>query len=390
MRDWKSLLAEALKLTAHQLERLLEGISHRFRDRLGWTRPVQIIPYRGYGNSAEIFLQGRVVEERKLGTPEEDDAWWENALDMYRRFRARDIGGVRVQARCLGQTQETVTDEEGYYRFHLKLQNAPPNDRLWHDVEIELLEQVREEQPEVRVTGSVMIAGSDTEFGVISDIDDTIVKTHATDLLTIARLTFFHNARTRMALPGTAAFYEALHRGSNGQRLNPFFYISSSAWNLYDLFVDFLELNSIPAGPVLLRDLGIDKTKFLKTGHEHKLDKIRHILETFPDLPFLLVGDEGQKDPSLYEQITHECPGRIRAIYIRDLRNKHRDEEIARLATELQQLGVDLLLIEDTTGAAEHAAANDWIGPHEVERVRQDCNADLTDRDAAERILRDG
>ena len=136
MRDWKSLLAEALKLSAHQTDRLLEGVSHRFRDRIGWTRPVQIIPFRGYGNSAEVFFEGRVLEERKLGTPKEEDAWWENALDMYRRFRARDIGGVRVQAIFLGETQETVTDDEGYYRFHIGLDQHPPGDRLWHDVEI--------------------------------------------------------------------------------------------------------------------------------------------------------------------------------------------------------------------------------------------------------------
>lgn len=386
MQDWKTLLAEGLKLTAHEVERAFEAASHRFRDRMGWTRPVQIVPFHGYGNTAEIFLQGRVLEHRELGTPHDDNRWWENALDMYRRFDSRDIGGVRVKATFAGQVEEVVTDEEGYYRFHISLDRCPDNERLWHGVEFELLDQVRDDQPDVRATGAVMIPTSRTEFGVISDLDDTVIKSHATDLLNIARLTFFHNARTRMALPGTAAFYQALHRGSDGAQLNPFFYTSSSAWNLYDLLIDFLELNEIPAGPVLLRDLGFDRTKFIKTGHEHKLDKVRQILETYSDIPFLLIGDEGQKDPWLYEQIAREFPSRIRAVYIRDIRARNRDEEIARLAGELKHIGVELLLIEDTHAAAEHAVARGWIPPGALDLIRDDRNMDLTARNSMEQL----
>ena len=389
MRDWKSLIGEALKLSAHQAERVVDRVSRCVRRRMGWTRPPQIIPYRGYGSSTEVFLEGRVIEEQPLGTPCADDAWWKNALAMYRRFRTRDVSDVPVQAMFLGQTQQTVTDDEGYYRFHLSLDRPPDNGALWHDVELRLPAEVRAGTAAKTATGSVMIARRDSQFGVISDIDDTIMKSHATDILNAARLTFFQNARTRLALPGTAAFYQALHRGSDGQRRNPIFYISSSAWNLYDLLTDFLELNSIPAGPVLLRDLGIDPTKFIKTGHEHKLDKIRQILATFPDLPFLLVGDEGQKDPWLYEQIAREFPGRIRAIYIRDIRHRHRDEEIAQLTSKLAPLGIELLLIEDTTAAAVHAAERGWIEPHELDAIRENRDLDIIERKSAEQVPRE-
>ena len=389
MRDWKSLIGEALKFSAHQVERVVDRASRRIRRRMGWTRPPQIIPYRGYGSSTEVFLEGRVIEEQPLGAPRADDAWWENALAMYRRFRTRDVSGMPVQATFLGHAQQTVTDDEGYYRFHIPLDEPPDGGALWHDVELTLPENVSAKRAATTATGSVMIARPDSQFGVISDIDDTIMKSHATDILTAARLTFFQNARTRLALPGTAAFYQALHRGVDGDRRNPFFYISSSAWNLYDLLTDFLELNSIPAGPVLLRDLGIDPTKFIKTGHEHKLDKIRQILNTFPDLPFLLVGDEGQKDPWLYEQIAREFPGRIRAIYIRDIRHHHRGREIARLASELAPLGVELLLIPDTTAAAVHAAEQGWIERQELAVIREDRDADITEQEAADGVLRE-
>ncbi len=151
-----------------------------------------------------------------------------------------------------------------------------------------------------------MIPGPGARFGVISDVDDTVLVTGATDAVGMARTVFTGNALSRMTFDGVAELYRAL-RGEQG---NPIFYVSSSPWNLYDLLDDFLALNGLPAGPILLRDWGLSSIELLPTDHHHhKLGTIHAILSTYPDLPFLLLGDSGQQDPEIYAQIAGGASG---------------------------------------------------------------------------------
>ena len=62
----------------------------------------------------------------------------------------------------------------------------------------------------------------------------------------MSRTTFLNNARTRLPFAGVAEFYRSLQLGRNGKRNNPFFYVSSSPWNLYDLLKDFLDTTTDP------------------------------------------------------------------------------------------------------------------------------------------------
>ena len=144
---------------------------------------------------------------------------------------------------------------------------------------------------------------------------------------------------------------------------NPIFYVSSSPWNLYDLLHEVFEVHGIPAGPLFLKDDGIAKEVLLSLGHrEHKLRSIEHILQTHQDLPFVLVGDSGQKDPEIYREVAERFPGRIRAIYIREVAESQvRDAELHALQRELEAMGVPLVLAGDTVTAARHAASLDLI-----------------------------
>src|SRR5690606_30277301 len=136
----------------------------------------------------------------------------------------------------------------------------------WHPVEITSC--AGPEGRTSRAIGQILVPPSDSRFGIISDMDDTVIRSHVTEFWKVARLTMLHNARTRKPFEGVAAFYRALQAGGDGTRHNPIFYVSSSAWNLYDLFRVFLEHNQLPSGPILLRDYGIDEDKFMvDQGH---------------------------------------------------------------------------------------------------------------------------
>ncbi len=138
------------------------------------------------------------------------------------------------------------------------------------------------------------------------------------------------------------------------------FYVSSSPWNLYDVIAEFLEAQGIPAGPLLLRDWDLGPS--LLRNAAYKSGVIREILATYPSLPFILIGDSAQEDPEIYADVVGTHPGRILAVYIRNVRQHPEDSPAIRaLAQRVSAAGSTLVLADDTLTAARHAAAHGWI-----------------------------
>jgi phosphatidate phosphatase APP1 len=214
-----------------------------------------------------------------------------------------------------------------------------------------------------------MVPSPGAHFGVISDIDDTVIASYARDFLRMARTVLLGDAQDRSPFPGVSAFYRSLHAG-----LNPLFYVSSSPWNMYDLFVDLFALRRIPLGPLFLRDWGIKPREYMPRDHQkYKLKTIRAILDFYPHLPFILIGDSGQEDPEIYSQLVTLYPGRIQAVYIR-----HVDQDVARgaevqaLAKQAQETGTPIILAEETQTMAEHAARKGWLSKQDAAQVETD------------------
>ncbi len=373
----KSLIAQL----GYQADNQVDQLRARLRQRLGYRyAPLQIIPYRTFGTAEEIMLAGRVLETAEDFEPEDDDTLWDNLEAMYRRFASKEVPGVQLSARYESATANTVTDNEGYFQTTLQIpaHSTPPGG--WIKVQVETLNSADFGQERSAAEADVLIPPATATYGVISDIDDTVVVSHAFNLLKMARMLFLNNARTRMPFPGVAAFYQALQRGASGHDLNPIFYVSSSAWNVYDLLVDFMQLNEIPSGPLLLTDYGANQSGFLFSGHSvHKMQAIRRILDTYPHLPFILIGDSGQRDPEIYQRVVEEYPGRILAIYIRDVTQADRAAEIQVIRDALQAGNVPMLLEADSMAAARHAAAQGYIQPEAradvSEKVEEDQSA---------------
>jgi phosphatidate phosphatase APP1 len=365
MAFWKPSLNDLLKSGLQRLDARFNAIRGGIKSRTGRLAPPKIMPYRGYGNAEQFHLLGRVLEDRRLGSPKEDDTGWDNLWAMYRRFAVYSFAGVRVRAEFDGQTWTATTDEQGRFAFHWKPPAALDRHKLWHEVRLTVLDEEVENHERSRATGIVLTPPEDCRFGVISDVDDTVLYSDATDAVQMVRIACMHNARTRTPLPGVAEFYRALEQGGGGSP-NPFFYVSSSAWNLYDMLADFFDLNDLPRGPIFLRNLGSGSQHQVKSGHKHKLDRIREIMGAYPRLPFLLIGDAGQEDPTLYRQAVLDFPGRVKAIYIRAVRNRAHDEKVRRVTAELLELGTPIILVEDTHAAVAHAVSLGLIDPQAV------------------------
>jgi phosphatidate phosphatase APP1 len=344
--------------------------------KLGLIRSVMIMPYQGFGNNDEFFFLGRVLRDRGIGLSTMEDSGWRNFSRMYKRFMTWEIPFVRVKA-YFGDTTETVkTDEEGYFEFRIKHHHPEIAAESWQEIKLELVDKVTKKYNEVIATNRIFIATERVEFGVISDIDDTIVPTGATRIWEMLKTTFLRNAHSRIPFAGVSAFYQALSKGPTGKGNNPFFYVSSSPWNLYDFLMEFMNIHEIPQGPLMLRDIGLSREYFIAGSHfDHKLTQVERIFEIIHDIPFILIGDSGQHDAEIYHQVIKDFPGRVKMVYIRDVdQNSH--EKVLKTAIEIKKLGVEMILVKDTIEAAVHAESKGWLIESDIRDIAEEKKED--------------
>ncbi|MDH3664307.1 MAG: DUF2183 domain-containing protein [Alphaproteobacteria bacterium] len=349
------------------LRRLVKSASQTAR-----RGKVVVQTYRGYGSVRRIFLMGRVLREPSPAAPS-GQGLWSNLRLVWRRMRAWGLDDVALSVR-FGKAKTTVrTDRDGYFRLDLELPEAPPADQLWHRVAIRLDQPVA-----IDVEGDVFIPRDDCRLAVISDIDDTIMRTGVANKVMMMWRLFVQGADSRTAFPGMAPFLRALHCGPEQGEANPMLYVSRAPWAIYGVLDRFFNLHGIPEGPILfLRDWGLTLQHPLpRRGKGHKINLIRQMITHYDDLQFILIGDSGQHDPEIYAEIARSHPGRVRAVYIRDVSTAPgRDQAIARMASDFQANGCSLLLAADTMAMARHAADEGLIADAALNEIATEIKA---------------
>jgi phosphatidate phosphatase APP1 len=343
--------------------------------RLGSDRPLLVLPYLGFGNASKLWIKGRVLDEASFREQTGQDSSWSNLVALYHRLESDEVAGARVTAHFDGRSWQTVTDSGGYFEFEI-LPSSPLAGGA-HRIDLELPDSLGADGQPVRASAEAFVPAASARFGIISDIDDTVLWTNVTNKLNMALMLARTNAHTRKPFKGVAAFYRALRDGASGNEDNPLFYVSSSPWHLFGFLVDFLRLQGIPVGPLLLRELGMrDVFKLTKHGN-HKLEKIELILRFYPGMQFVLIGDSGEKDPEIYAEIVRRHPQAVRMIYIRNVNpDPVRIEALDKLIEEVSTTGTQLILAPDSVFAASHAAAEGLIKVDRLAGVRSDKKED--------------
>lgn len=329
-----------------------------------------MVGYRGYGTRDRLHVLGRALEDEGILAADEAHSRWRNVAEALKRFDADPLPHAQVVA-TMGDVRATFeADDEGFVQQWLALP-APLMTTGWHGVELALAS----DPPESACIAHVLVPSDRARFGVISDIDDTVLQSRVATPLHAARLMFFENARTRLPFPGVAAFYRALVDGASGDEGNPIFYISSSPWNVHDVLADFLDAQGIPLGPLLLRDWDVSRSLVKHSGH--KAQRIGEVFDAYPRMPFILVGDTSQEDPEIYAEAVREHPGRVLAIYIRDVAATDvRRQAVAALASAVEAEGISLVLAPETLTIAQHAAARGWIDDAQLPGIGEEKRED--------------
>ncbi len=376
---WTGKVKRALTRLLLSLER--DFTTFRKLGRFRSKRPFEVVPYLSFGTATQLFVRGRVIEDKGLAIATPDASRWRNFLDTYKRFVSNKVPHARLNVVYPGGEQELEADAQGYFKARLELSAAVPAG--WTEVSYTLLSPQRRGVEAAQAVGRVLVPEPGAQFGVISDMDDTVVQTDVTRWVRVLGAVLFGNAHTRLPFRGVATFYRALERGVTGAR-NPLFYVSSSPWNLYDLLLEFLTLGQIPLGPLNLRAWRGGTGELFPGEHgAFKQGEIKRILDTFPELPFILIGDSGEQDPEIYGEIVEHYPGRIVSIYIRDVSGEARRGVVTSLGQRVRERGSQLVLVGDTAAAAQHAFTEGWIGEAGLAEVRAEKERDTGFLDSA-------
>ncbi|HBR83196.1 MAG TPA: hypothetical protein DD861_03205 [Erythrobacter sp.] len=310
------------------------------------TAPVRIQPYLGYRNRERLHITARALRSR-VGKFEKRSRW-RAAKTMIGQFASHEVADMPVELEIARpgappQRHRGLTDAEGFVRFDIEFDSAWDYDEhpAWETVVFHW----HTGDEDQCINAHVLAPGDDTGLAVISDIDDTIIETGITGdfrkVMRNWRRVLMQMPEERIIVPGADVFYNALGGGEVlaegaghvGDRQpathRPFFYVSSSPWNLFSYLVTYIRGRGLPLGPIALRDWGLDRATFGSSSHgAHKRTAIEGILGTFPDLKFALIGDDSQGDLTAFADIALSNPGQVRAIFIRKVGETMSPEEL--------------------------------------------------------------
>lgn len=322
------MIKKMLHSLAWNTERILDGLRGQ-RD----TRRI-IEPYIGYATPDHLVVRGRVLSGLRRNKPVPTQSRWTNFKQMLSLFLTDEVAAVKVAAHDV----TGLTDEEGYFTLLL-----PRTSELgWNDVEVTI------EGRAGATLCPVLVADAQADFAIVSDIDDTMLKTGAYSLVRNLWTTFTGNAGTRSIFPDAVAFIQEVSRKGR----NPVYYVSSSPWNLHQFLQNIFAAAGLVKGPTFLRDLGISKTQFITGTHgDHKGSSIDALMMANPKLRYVLVGDTGQHDAFVYRDAIARHPGRVMAIVLREP-GPGPDAQSLTALEEIRQSGVPVLHGTDFSGFA--------------------------------------
>lgn len=317
--------------------------------------PLLINAYRSYGNDEEVFLRGRVIENEGI-TVQKEDGFWKNMVNNIRRFETDELRSLPIHLSYNGEKYKKVTDREGYFTFRIpQSAREHPNFVSWGKAELSLPEHRYKSSDLIRSQIEIMRPGGSSQFGIISDIDDTILKSHVGSWLKLQMIyvTLFQNVYQRKPFEGMSEALKFLAHDSDGNHVNPTFYVSNSPWSLYEVLEEFLHIHGMPAGPISLRDYGAFFGKQLENFRQHKSQTIDHLMNFYPHLPFILIGDATEKDADIYLEKYYKFPERVLGIFIREGRKKESNLRVKELFAN--QKGLPFHLVEHSIDIVRYA-----------------------------------
>lgn len=307
--------------------------------------------YRGYAREKEIRIFGHLFKDGIQSQYLWNKRRLKHALSVWRMFTLKTLPNVKISLQFEENSFYAISREDGYFEFTL------PCDKLntgWHSREVVLSYENVIEKARIE-----FVKPDPENYALVSDIDDTFLISHSSHLFRKLYVILTQNVSKRKFFQDVLKHYKLLaNTGREDQNeLRAFFYVSSSEWNLYNFIRRFTELHDFPKAVMKLKRIKSGLLDFFNTGggdHDHKYLKIKNILEFYPDVRFVLLGDDSQKDPYIYKKISDQYPDHIKAIYIRQTGNKPKPE-VGKLLAKIQETQIPICYYKLSEKAIQHS-----------------------------------
>lgn len=308
--------------------------------------------YNGYGNSEKLIIFGHILFLSPLPRKKYRKNIFNNSYSLLRSFMVRIWPCATIRLTWDGTIYETQSEDDGFFRFEWCPKRAVAPGK--HSVQLILYNKSGDSIAET--VGHVFVP-DEYKYAIISDIDDTFLVSHSSNLRKRLYVLLTKNAHSRKPFEGVVKHYRLLaNAGMQTGVTNPFFYVSSSEWNLYDFLRDFRIKQELPEGIFLLSQIKKFREVF-KTGqgkHTAKFFRIARIVEAYPHQPLILLGDDSQQDPAIYLSIAEHFPGKVSAVYIRQTFKKNY-EAVKLIIEKIQKTGVPCCYFQHSSEAVIHS-----------------------------------
>ncbi|WP_044398519.1 App1 family protein [Lacinutrix sp. Hel_I_90] len=313
---------------------------------------IDISIYRGYMNDTEIILSGHVFKSLAPSQYSIEKRAYKHAFSILKMFTIKPLSNeiVTLQFQDLSVTTKTLKD--GYFNFRIPYNK--PLESGWHPCTV----TCKHENFNITSSGEILKPHTG-RYGIISDIDDTLLISHSSNIFKKIYVMLTQNIDKRKIFDDVPKHYQALSKAGQKKEhfFNSFFYVSSSEWNLYSFIVAIANKYNLPKAVIKLKKIKTGLGDFLFTGggnHDHKFEKIKEIISFNPELKYVLLGDDSQRDPYLYERICKVFPMNIEAVYIRQTTKKPK-VKVQTVLNNIATLNVRYLYFKDSKDAIVHS-----------------------------------
>ncbi|MFV8226039.1 App1 family protein [Christiangramia aquimixticola] len=308
--------------------------------------------YRGYVNKEELVVFGHLFESWAPDKYRIDRRGIKHTYAIIHKFRIKPLPNYEVKLKFRDLEVTTKTQKDGYFRF-----TVPYTDDLepgWHEYQVTckmfdfgMIEKGK------------LLKPYPGKFAIISDIDDTFLVSHSNSFFKKLYVMLSKNIEKRKIFNDVVRHYQRLSNSGQDKKdaFNSFFYVSSSEWNLYDFITEFADMHGLPEAVIKLKNIKTGLRDFLQTGrgnHDHKFIKIKDIISFYPHLQYVLLGDDSQHDPFLYERICKTFPMNVQAIYIRQT-GKSPKPKVQEVLKNIESMNVATCYFANSDKAISHS-----------------------------------
>jgi phosphatidate phosphatase APP1 len=300
---------------------MLDKVLHLIRESVSVVKgkqPRRLLSYACISNGESLMLRLRVVRSNSKIKFSKKDSVVSHIFKVIRLFLSRSVSSTQVEILIDGKKHILKSSNRGYIEKTLSVEVK--------EKKIQMILEGKKKPYEVDVT----FINPDSKI-VVSDLDDTILKSQATNIYKLIARTLFNPLKKRDSFDGACEYYKKLE--DQGYKV---MYVSSSTWDLFPMIKAFIYEFGFPLGPIFLQNTRDKKTS--DRPHHQKFDYVMELANIVNRGKMILIGDEGQHDPEIYLEISKLHPKLVDKILIRKSwwTNKADSQKHIELASKLE------------------------------------------------------